>query len=141
MLDGEAFGRIFGTFRHTAFRLETLSVHDVEEERGEFEAFLAGKPMPPDPSDNPWVRSMTELGKSGTRGDPGAAVLASRPVRTPRANGRYPQGLSEFSEAFVLCRPWQRHAASPTTVPRAVALLRPRASDQGRPRPLPDQGW
>ncbi|MBB5940249.1 DUF6879 family protein [Streptomyces zagrosensis] len=67
MLGGEEFGCLFETFQHTAFRLETLSVYDVEEEREEFEAFLAGKAMPPEWSDNPWVRSMTDLGKSVSR--------------------------------------------------------------------------
>ncbi|WP_414168262.1 DUF6879 family protein [Streptoverticillium reticulum] len=67
MLDGDEFGRLFETFEQTAFRLETLSVYDVEEEREEFEAFLAGKPMPPEWSDNPWVRSMTDLGKTVSR--------------------------------------------------------------------------
>ncbi|MGK5531892.1 DUF6879 family protein [Streptomyces sp. URMC 129] len=67
MLVGEQFGRLFETFERTAFRLETLAVYDIEEEREEFEDFLAGKPMPPEWSDNPWVRSMTELGKSVSR--------------------------------------------------------------------------
>ncbi|ANZ18235.1 hypothetical protein O1L44_20455 [Streptomyces noursei] len=67
MLSGEEFGRLFETFERTAFRLETLAVYDVEEEREEFEAFLAGKPMPPEWHDNPWVRSMTNRGKSVSR--------------------------------------------------------------------------
>ncbi|WP_030547094.1 DUF6879 family protein [Streptomyces albus] len=67
MLTGDEFGRLFEEFRRTAFRLETLSVYDVEDERDEYAAFLAGEPMPPEWSDNPWVRSMTDLGKSVSR--------------------------------------------------------------------------
>ncbi|WP_234347345.1 DUF6879 family protein [Streptomyces specialis] len=67
LITGEEFGRVFETFERTAFRLETLAVYDVEEERKEFEDFLAGKPLPPEWSDNPWVRSMTDLGKSVAR--------------------------------------------------------------------------
>ncbi|MFE7192288.1 DUF6879 family protein [Kitasatospora sp. NPDC057541] len=67
MLDGTEFGRLFESFQHTAFRLETLDLYDVEEEREEFEAFLAGDPMPPEWADNPWVRSMTDHGKTVAR--------------------------------------------------------------------------
>ncbi|MFJ9948817.1 DUF6879 family protein [Kitasatospora sp. NPDC091207] len=63
MLKGEDFGRLFETFERTAFRLETLAVYDVEDEHAEFADFLAGKPLPPESADNPWVRSMTDLGK------------------------------------------------------------------------------
>jgi hypothetical protein len=67
VLTGEEFGRLFDAFERTAFRLETLAVYDVEDEREEYEAFLAGKPMPPEWSDNPWVRTMTNLGKAVAR--------------------------------------------------------------------------
>lgn len=67
MLTGEDFGRLFETFERTAFRLETLAVYDVEDEQQEFEDFLSGKPMPPEWADNPWVRSMTDLGKQVAR--------------------------------------------------------------------------
>ncbi|WP_329195147.1 DUF6879 family protein [Streptomyces sp. NBC_01435] len=45
MLDGEAFGQLFGTFERTAFRLETLAVYDVEGGAEEMARFLAGAPM------------------------------------------------------------------------------------------------
>ncbi|MEV3931171.1 DUF6879 family protein [Streptomyces sp. NPDC049944] len=41
MLSGERFGQLFETLERTAFRLEKLSVYDMEEEREEFERFLA----------------------------------------------------------------------------------------------------
>ncbi|QNP64962.1 DUF6879 family protein [Streptomyces genisteinicus] len=67
MLGGEEFGRLFGSFERTAFRLETLAVYSVEEEREEFEHFLAGGDMGPAWDDNPWVRSMTDEGKQVSR--------------------------------------------------------------------------
>ncbi|MEE1786444.1 hypothetical protein PUR71_26585 [Streptomyces sp. SP17BM10] len=67
MLKGEDFGRLFETFERTAFRLETLAVDDVDDEREEFAAFLSGNELPPEFNDNPWVRSMTDLGKQVTR--------------------------------------------------------------------------
>ena len=67
MLRGEDFGRLFETFERTAFRLETLAAYDVEEEQGEIADFLSGKPLPSESADNPWVRSMTDLGKQVAR--------------------------------------------------------------------------
>lgn len=67
MLAGEEFGRLFETFERTAFRLETLAEYDVEEEREEITRFLAGEDMGPGWDDNPWVRSMTDRGKSVSR--------------------------------------------------------------------------
>ncbi|MEV7589093.1 DUF6879 family protein [Streptomyces sp. NPDC089922] len=66
MLSGEEFGQLFETFEQTAFRLETLSVYDVGEEREEFARFLSGGDMGPDWDDNPWVRS-TDKGKQISR--------------------------------------------------------------------------
>lgn len=67
MLVGEEFGRLFETFERTAFRLETLDVYDVEEEREEIARFLAGADMGPEWADSPWVRSMTDKGKRVSR--------------------------------------------------------------------------
>ncbi|MBT2386952.1 DUF6879 family protein [Streptomyces sp. ISL-11] len=67
MLTGEEFGRLFDAFERTAFRLETLAVYDIEEEREELERFLAGGDMGPDWDDNPWMRSMTDKGKEVSR--------------------------------------------------------------------------
>lgn len=67
MLRGEDFGRLFETFERTAFRLETLDEYDVDEEREEIARFLAGEDMGPEWDDNPWVRSMTDKGKSVSR--------------------------------------------------------------------------
>ncbi|WP_175408602.1 DUF6879 family protein [Streptomyces sp. TRM64462] len=67
MLGLEEFGRLFETFEQTAFRLETLAVYAVEEEREEIARFLAGEDMGPEWDDNPWVRSMTDKGKRVSR--------------------------------------------------------------------------
>jgi len=67
VLRGEEFGRLFESFERDAFRFETLATYDVEEEKEEFEKFLAGEPMPPEWSDNPWVRAITSRGKAIAR--------------------------------------------------------------------------
>lgn len=67
VLAGEEFGRLFETFERTAFRLETLAEYDVDEEREEIARFLAGEDMGPEWGDRPWVRSMTDKGKSVSR--------------------------------------------------------------------------
>ncbi|MFI1868799.1 DUF6879 family protein [Streptomyces jumonjinensis] len=67
MLVGEEFGRLFETFERTAFRLETLDVYDIGEEREEIARFLSGEDMGPEWADNPWVRSMTDKGKHVSR--------------------------------------------------------------------------
>ncbi|GAA4719281.1 hypothetical protein APR04_003421 [Promicromonospora umidemergens] len=67
MLVGEEFGHLFESFERTAFRLETLAVYDVEDEREEIARFLAGQDMGPEWDDNPWIRSMTDKGKSVSR--------------------------------------------------------------------------
>ncbi|MFE7409764.1 DUF6879 family protein [Streptomyces laurentii] len=64
---GDEFGKLFEGFEHTAFRLETLATYDVEEEREEMARFFAGGDMGPEWDDNPWVRSMTDLGKRVSR--------------------------------------------------------------------------
>ncbi|MGW9118086.1 DUF6879 family protein [Streptomyces sp. NPDC055663] len=67
MLDGEEFGQLFETFERSTFRLETLAVYSVEEERQEFERFLADGDMGPDWDDNPWVWSVIDKGKEVSR--------------------------------------------------------------------------
>ncbi|WP_411082050.1 DUF6879 family protein [Streptomyces sp. cmx-18-6] len=67
MLSGEEFGLLFQSFERAAFRLETLAVYDIEDEREEVERFLAGRDMGPGWDDNPWVRSMTDKGKEVSR--------------------------------------------------------------------------
>ncbi|MFE7899701.1 DUF6879 family protein [Streptomyces sp. NPDC057424] len=79
MLSGEEFGRLFETFERTAFRLETLDVYDVEEEREEIARFLAGEDMGPEWSDSPWVRSMTDKGKSVSRPSDSERQKAPKP--------------------------------------------------------------
>lgn len=67
LVSGEDFGRLFDSFERTAFRLETLTTYDVEEEREEMARFFAGEDMGPEWDDNPWVRSMTDKGKQVSR--------------------------------------------------------------------------
>lgn len=67
VLAGDDFGALFESFERDAFRFECLAVYDIEDEKDEFEAFLAGEPMPPDWADNPWVRAITDRGKTISR--------------------------------------------------------------------------
>jgi len=44
----DQFGKLFVEFKKSATRIETLPVYTVEEEREQFEHYLAGKPLPAD---------------------------------------------------------------------------------------------
>ncbi|MEU8822652.1 DUF6879 family protein [Streptomyces sp. NPDC048636] len=102
MLSGEEFGRLFETFERTAFRLETLDVYDVEEEWEEISRFLAGVDMGPEWTDNPWVRSMTEKGKSVSR----VHVLRSPLTDYPRYElSAYPGNIKADDLRFCAWRP------------------------------------
>lgn len=52
-LAAEEFGRLFHTFRASAFRLETLPAYDVSGEEEELRVFLAGEPKPQQ-KESPW---------------------------------------------------------------------------------------
>jgi hypothetical protein len=66
----EEFGRLFETFTHRAFRLETLSRYDVPGEEEALRAFLEGAPKPgPDPDDLAWQANI------------GAHAAAGRPMQ------------------------------------------------------------
>jgi uncharacterized protein DUF6879 len=66
-MNPQEFGRLFETFAHSAFRLETLSRYDVPGEAEALGAFLGGAPMPaPDPDDLAWranIRSHAAVGR------------------------------------------------------------------------------
>lgn len=65
----EEFGELFGTFRETAFRLETHAAYAMTIERQGFERFLAGRPQPPAelPWWQAWLNDMAELTRQGKR--------------------------------------------------------------------------
>lgn len=54
----------FETFTSSAFRLETLDAYQVHEEAEYLERFLAGEELPEEWRENPWVRSITQNGRS-----------------------------------------------------------------------------
>lgn len=69
-MTGDDFGKLFTTFRRTAFRLETLPLYDVTEdaEREAFRRFCDGQPRAP--QDREWpklVASMVAAGKAMQR--------------------------------------------------------------------------
>jgi hypothetical protein len=55
------------TFSRTAFRLETRDSYALGYERADFEAFLAGSPVPPSELDwwRPWLDRVTQFGREG----------------------------------------------------------------------------
>lgn len=65
-LDGE-FTDLFRTFEHTAFRLETLQQYKVEYEEEPLRRFLAGDPMPVDPSKAEWCGLIRDARAQGKR--------------------------------------------------------------------------
>lgn len=63
-LDDPAFGALFTSFEHTAYRLETLQVYDVGYEEEPMRRFLAGEPPGTDPAKDEWA-TMVRLNMRG----------------------------------------------------------------------------
>ncbi|MEU7042742.1 DUF6879 family protein [Streptomyces varsoviensis] len=66
LVDRATFRRLFGTFKHTAWRLETRRGYASDREDPEFQAFLATGSSPCD-LDEPWfanIKAQTEAGKT-----------------------------------------------------------------------------
>jgi hypothetical protein len=66
LVDRATFRRLFETFKHTAWRLETRHGYASDREDPDFQAFLATGSSPCDP-DEPWfvnIRAQTEAGKT-----------------------------------------------------------------------------
>jgi len=61
------FARLFVSFQHTAYRLETLQRYDVSYELKPYRAFLAGEPRPPDPSKDAWTGMIRDSVAAGKR--------------------------------------------------------------------------
>jgi len=64
-VDSPAFDELFASFKHTAYRLETLQVYDVSYEIEPYRAFLAGRPRPHDASKNAWTAMLAASAASG----------------------------------------------------------------------------
>jgi hypothetical protein len=66
----DEFGRLFTTFRRTAFRLETLAAYNVPEEAESLRLWREGKPPPAWQKEREWLRMVanaTAAGKSMQR--------------------------------------------------------------------------
>lgn len=62
---GDEFASLFTSFRHTAFRLETLQSYDVEYEQEMLRRFLAGSPRPADPAKDEWTAMLARAAADG----------------------------------------------------------------------------
>lgn len=62
---GEEFARLFTSFEHTAYRLETLQRYDVTYEDEPYRAFMAGESRPSDPSKAQWTGMIREAVAAG----------------------------------------------------------------------------
>ncbi|KOG88963.1 DUF6879 family protein [Streptomyces varsoviensis] len=66
VVDRATFRRLFGTFKHTAWRLETRHGYASDRQDPDFQAFLATGSSPCDP-DEPWfvnIKAQTKAGKT-----------------------------------------------------------------------------
>ncbi|MFF3327609.1 DUF6879 family protein [Streptomyces sp. NPDC002889] len=66
LIRGEAFGRLFEDFEHTAWRLETRTVYSVDEEREPFARYRRGK-HPGTEWFQPWLDTMRRGIEQGKR--------------------------------------------------------------------------
>ena len=87
LVSGDAFGALFGSFEHTAFRLELRERYDSPGEREPLRRFLAGEP-----DDLAWNRSWLAL--MAEHAAAGRVVRRVRVVSVP---------LSEYSRFGLWC--------------------------------------
>jgi hypothetical protein len=59
------FDALFASFKHTAYRLETLQVYDVSYEIEPYRAFLAGRARPRDEAKSAWVAMLEYAAAAG----------------------------------------------------------------------------
>jgi hypothetical protein len=64
-LTPDDLGRLFASFRQSAFRLETLPAYDVEEEAESLRAWRAGEPRPAWHEDREWCRLVAHARAAG----------------------------------------------------------------------------
>lgn len=76
-LDGDTWRAFFDSFKREAFRLETLPVYDMANERAEYEGFIAtGRLDIPD--DDPWLTRVRHFRATGRW--VGRVHVISRPI-------------------------------------------------------------
>ena len=66
-VDSEEFGRLFASFRYTAYRLEALQWYDVSYEREPVRRFVAGDTHVTDPTKPEWVSVIRNAVSTGRR--------------------------------------------------------------------------
>ncbi|MFJ9030804.1 DUF6879 family protein [Streptomyces sp. NPDC102274] len=87
LITGDHFGRLFRTFRHTAFRLEVRDRYDASYENESLAKFLAGEK-----DDLPWMQDWLTMIREAT--DKGRRFSRVRVVSTP---------LTDYSRFGVWC--------------------------------------
>jgi hypothetical protein len=106
----EELGGLFGSFRRTAFRLETRDDYALDYEAQDFEWFLAGDPVPPPEVGwwRPWLDQITELTRQGKQ------VARVRVVAEPP---------SPYQRWEIWAAPWHARAGERIGyMPRSKAL-------------------
>jgi hypothetical protein len=102
-LKPEDLGQLFKTFRHSAFRLETLPAYAIEEEAESLRAWRAGEPRPAWYEDREWCRLVAEATAAGKR------MQRVRTVRRPLSeyirlelDWGYPQNVEAGEDIRIL---------------------------------------
>lgn len=65
MSNDDEFGALFDDFKKVAFRLETVTHYEMDDERDALTKYLAGEPLPQTPGNPEWVEFITEAKAAG----------------------------------------------------------------------------
>jgi hypothetical protein len=102
-LTPDDLGQLFASFRHSAFRLETLPAYAVDEETESFRAWKERQPAPPWQLDRDWCRLVAEATAAGKR------MHRVRVVRRPLSeyvrfelDWGYPQNIEAGEDIRIL---------------------------------------
>lgn len=65
MISPRDFRRVFDTYAHSVFRLETLQMYAEPDENAMLAAFSSGRPRPADPGKDEWLNAVRSAVRSG----------------------------------------------------------------------------
>lgn len=98
---------LYRTFRHSAWRLEARDVYAVPGDDEDFDAFLAGKPVPPRTVDNSsWLKNIHAATAAGRFF--GRVRLVGHPITdyTRFEFASYPENIAAGEDVRILDRSW-----------------------------------